>query len=279
MKYRLACADFTFPLMSHDQSLGLISMLGFKGVDIGLFEGRSHLWPSREFKNVDRSARSLKKKLDDSGLKAADIFLQTAPDFVPFAVNHPLARRRAKAREWFLDTLDYAAGTGSRHVTILPGVNFSEEKNSESFARAVDELSWRVEEARKHRIVLGIEAHVGSLAPRPKSAEKLVRSVSGLTLTLDYTHFTRAGLPDSESEPLVPFASHFHARGARRGRLQESFEKNTIDYKRVLKTMEKSNYRGWIGIEYVWIDWEHCNECDNVSETIQFRNFFISSMK
>ena len=29
-------------------------------------------------------------------------------------------------------------------------------------------------------------------------------------------------------------------------------------------------------IEYVWIDWEHCNECDNLSETILFRDFFRS---
>ena len=45
----------------------------------------------------------------------------------------------------------------------------------------------------------------------------LVQNVPGLTLTLDYTHFTRAGLPDSAIEPLVAHASHFHARGARRG--------------------------------------------------------------
>ena len=279
MKYKLACADFTFPLMSHEQSLGLIALLGFKGVDIGLFEGRSHLWPSKEFKRVERSARRLKKKLDDSGLKAADIFLQTAPEFVPYAVNHPNSRRRAKARKWFLQTLEYASAAGSGHVTILPGVNFPEERASDSFSRAVDELSWRVDAAKRHRITLGIEAHVGSLTPRPKSAEKLVRSVPGLTLTLDYTHFTRAGLPDKEAEPLIQLASHFHARGARRGRLQETFDKSTIDYNRVLRVMDKVNYKGWIGIEYVWIDWEHCNECDNVSETIRFRDFLNSKMK
>ena len=32
------------------------------------------------------------------------------------------------------------------------------------------------------------------------------------------------------------------------------------------------NTRGWIGVEYIWIDWEHCNESDNVSETIQLRD-------
>jgi NAD(P)-dependent dehydrogenase (short-subunit alcohol dehydrogenase family) len=35
----------------------------------------------------------------------------------------------------------------------------------------------------------------------------------------------------------------------------------------------RKNRRSHIGIEYVWIDWEHCNEVDNVSETILFRDF------
>src|SRR4051794_26852684 len=37
MKLKLACADFTFPLLSHDHALDLIAILNFQGVDIGLF--------------------------------------------------------------------------------------------------------------------------------------------------------------------------------------------------------------------------------------------------
>ena len=40
------------------------------------------------------AAQRLKKKLDDLGLQAADIFLQMDNDFTPFAVNHPQAARR-----------------------------------------------------------------------------------------------------------------------------------------------------------------------------------------
>ena len=47
MKVKLACADFTFPLLSHQNALQLIAMLGFSGVDIGLFAGRSHLRPEK----------------------------------------------------------------------------------------------------------------------------------------------------------------------------------------------------------------------------------------
>jgi sugar phosphate isomerase/epimerase len=275
MNIKLACADFAFPLLSHEQSLRLIAMLGFEGVDIGLFEGRSHLWPSREFEDVTRSSAALKRQIDALGLRVADVFLQTAPDFRPYAINQPDASKRQVARDWFSRTLEYAAGCGCGHVTILPGVHFEEESRDQSFARAVEELSWRVALAQRSKVTLGTEAHVGSLVPDPVSAQELVAHVPGLTLTLDYTHFTRAGLSDQAVEPLIAHASHFHVRGARSGRLQASFKDNVIDYGRVVDRMRQAGYRGWLGVEYVWIDWEHCNECDNLSETILFRDFLL----
>jgi sugar phosphate isomerase/epimerase len=278
MKLKLACADFTFPLLSHDKVLDLIAMLEFDGVDIGLFEGRSHLWPSREFRSPTKSGKQLGRKLADRGLRCADVFLQMNPSFIPYAIDHPEMKRRAHARDWFLETLDYASASGAKHVTTLPGVYFENEKSAESWQRTCDELAWRVEQAKKNQIIFGIEAHVGSIAPNPKAALRLVKNVPGLTLTLDYTHFTRAGLPDSAAEPLIAHASHFHARGARKGRLQTSFQQNKIDYARILRAMRKTNYSGYVGVEYVWIDWEHCNEVDNLSETIQMRDFLRAKM-
>ena len=275
----LACADFTFPLLPHDRVLDLIALLDFEGVDIGLFEGRSHLWPSREFKQGARAGARLGRKLADRGLRCADVFLQMAPDFVPYAINHPEPARRRRARDWFLRTLDYAQAAGARHVTTLPGVNFEKAKPQDSWSRCCAELAWRVEQAVQNKIIFGIEAHVGSLATNPPAAQRLVRDVPGLTLTLDYTHFTRCGLPDKTVEPLVQHASHFHARGARKGRLQAAFKQNTIDYARVLQMMQQTHYRGYIGVEYVWIEWEHCNEVDNLSETIQMRDFLRREMK
>ena len=273
MELKLACADFTFPLLAHEKSLDVIALLEMQGADIGLFEGRSHLWPSREFKDVRGAARQLKRKVEDRGLKVADVFLQMAPDFVPYAVNHPDARRRRKARDWFLKTLEYAGECGCEHVTTLPGVQFPDEPRSACLARSCEELAWRVEQAKEHNIVFGVEAHVGSIVPRPKLVEQLMQQVSGLTLTLDYTHFTRIGLADSQVEPLLQYASHFHVRGARRNRLQTAFKDNIIDYERVLQGLRQTGYTGYVGIEYVWIDWEHCNEVDNLCETVLFRNY------
>ncbi len=278
MKLKLACADFAFPLLPHDKVLDLIALLDFTGVDIGLFEGRSHLWPSKVFGSPMRSGKELGSKLAARGLRCADVFLQMNPNFIPYAINHPEASRRRKARDWFAKTLDYSVACGAKHVTTLPGVFFDNEKRESSWRRSCEELAWRVEQTKEYGIVFGIEAHVGSLVPEPKAALRLVRDVPGLTLTLDYTHFTRVGLADSAAEPLIPHASHFHARGARKGRLQAPFPQNTIDYKRVLKAMQKAGYKGYLGVEYVWIDWEHCNEVDNLSETIQLRDFLRKNM-
>src|SRR3954453_8936598 len=111
-KLKLACADFTFPLLPHDKVLDLIAALDLDGVDIGLFEGRSHLWPSREFANISKSAAVLREKISDCGLQPADVFLQLDPDFVPFAINHPHVARRQHAREVFLQTLEFASHLG-----------------------------------------------------------------------------------------------------------------------------------------------------------------------
>ena len=276
MKLKLACADFTFPLLPHDDVLTLIASLGIRGVDIGLFEHRSHLQPSDQFKNVGRSARSLKKKLDSRGLKPADVFLQVDNDGRSYAINHPQASRRRKARNWFEKTLDYAAACGAQHVTIGPGVFSNEESRAVSLARGRDELSWRIERASPYCITMGVEPHLGSIAPRPKSALRLMATVPGLTYTLDYGHFTRVGIPDKQIEPLIACASHFHVRGARRGSLQATFDDNTIDFARIVKVMKTTGYNGYLGLEYVWIDWENCNRVDNLSETILMRDYLRS---
>jgi len=277
-RFKLACADYAFPLLPHDKVLDLIGALGFDAVDIGLFEKRSHIWPSRVLASPVKAGKQLGRQLTDRRLRCADIFLQTDTSFFTFAPNHPEARRRRRAREWFLKTLDYAAACGAKHVTTLPGVLFREEKPSNSWDRCCQEMAWRVEQAKQHRIIFGVEAHIGSIIDRPKLALRLMRSVPGLTLTLDCTHFTRAGLPDSAAVPLVRYASHFHARAARKGRVQTSFKENTIDYVRLLDALRRAGFHGYLVVEYVWVDWEHCNEVDNLSETILLRDFLRTKM-
>jgi len=279
MKLKLSCTDFSFPLLAHDQALAGVALLGFRGADVGLFEGHGHLKPSVELKRPAASGAKLKRRLVTHGLKASDIFLQIHAGFVEFAINHPEAKRREFARDQFVRALDYATAAGADHITILPGVTFENQSREKSVARSADELNWRVAQAKAAKLQLAVEPHVGSLTDTPEKALDLVGRVPGLGFTLDYAHFTRTGIADARIEPLTKFATHLHARAARRGRLQCPLKENTIDFLRVVKTLARQKFAGWIALEYVWIDWQHCNEVDIVSETILLRDQLTRAAK
>jgi sugar phosphate isomerase/epimerase len=279
MKLKLSCADFSFPLLPHEAALQLIASLGLRGVDVGLFAGRSHLRPETELRAPVKNGVRLGRRLARLGLAAADVFLQVHENFTDFAVNHPQPSRRKFARSQFSRTLDYAAAAGSKHVTLLPGVVFKNESRAAALGRAADELSWRVEKAAAMKLTVAVEPHLGSLTDTPERALSLAALVPDLGLTLDYAHFTRVGIPDSRIEPLAARATHFHARCARKGRLQSSFKENTIGFHRALRTLDRQRFAGWLALEYVWIDWEHCNEVDVISETILLRDHLNAVMK
>jgi sugar phosphate isomerase/epimerase len=276
MELRLACADYTFPLLPHEQVFKLIAMLGFRNIDIGLFEERSHLQPSHVLPHLATSAKELTQKVNDSGLEIADIFYQT-PSFMVMAANHPDPQERGKGRELFLRMLEFTLRCNAHHMMSLPGATWEGESYETSLKRSADELAWRAEHARQAGVVFSVEAHLDSIVPTPQKAMQLVEMSPGLTLTLDYTHFTYQGIPDSEIEPLLTHASHFHARGACKGRLQALYKENVIDYPRVVRIMKQIQYSGYIGVEYVWQEWYRNNEVDNVSETILMRDLIVKS--
>jgi sugar phosphate isomerase/epimerase len=134
-------------------------------------------------------------------------------------------------------------------------------------ARAAEELAWRVERAREHRVAFAIEPHIGSFADTPRRAAELVREVPGLTLTLDYGHLFPRGFREEEIEPLIQYSSHFHARGTNQRRGSSSLAENTLDWKRIFAVMKQTGYRGWIELEYGGND---------LTETVRLRDYFRS---
>ncbi len=278
-KLQFACADFTFPLLPHEKVLSLIAMLDCEGVDIGLFSGRSHLTAESEFQQINQRARLLKTQLEDRGLVATDVYLQLDTDLSLFAINHPDNTRRQYARDNFLKLIDYAAELSADHITTLPGMYFNNEEKTASLKLAYEELNWRLEQVTGSGLSFGVEAHVGSPFVTPEDAKALIDAVPGLTLTLDYTHFIRNGYTQEEVDPLLVYASHFHARGARKGQLQVSMTNNTIDYLKIIENLKKIDYSGWIGLEYIWINWEGCNQVDTLSETIRLRDIIKAAYR
>lgn len=269
---KLACADFTWPLLAHQDVLRLIRMLDLDAVDLGIFGGRSHVRPETVRVDIPLWAGILSERLAQAELELADLFFQAA-DFETMAVNHPDAAQQAEGQAAFFDMLELAHRLHSPGMTMLPGVRFGDEPWEDAMRRSSEGLKWRLDEAAKRGVRLSVEGHLGSIVDTPEKLLHLVEMTPGLELSLDYTHFTYAGIPDTEVEPLLVHARHFHCRGAARGRLQTSFAENTIDYGRVIDRLRALDYDGYFAIEYVWQDWEDTNKNENVCETILFRDF------
>jgi len=275
---KLACADFAFPLLEHEQALDLIAMLGVEGVDLAMMGNRSHVRPEQVRADLGGWAERLGARLASRGLELADFFLIPWSDFERMAPNNPDPAERADAAALFRDMLSLAADLDAGGLTLLPGIHWPEEPWEDSLARSAEELTWRVEEGRQRGVRISVEAHVGSVADTPERALRLVQECPGLELTLDYTHFVFQGIAEPEIEPMVRHARHFHARGAREGRLQTTLRENTIDYERVVDVMKETGYDGYVGIEYVWTPGEppggpyDLTNTDNVSETILLRD-------
>lgn len=264
-----ACADFTFPVLSHKNALSLIALMGFNKVDIGLFKDRSHIQPDDQFDFPEKRGAALKKLTGDLGLQVCDIFLQSSLDFKEFAINHPSARIRAGQREMFERAMEYVAAAGSDHFTGLPGTNF----DGDSRRICIEELEWRVAYAKSLGIIYCVEPHFGSIMEQPEATVAILKEVEGLTLALDHSHYTSQGYEIERLRPLADYASHMHARGAAPGEMQTSVKRNKTDFARVVEHIMAAGFSGSICMEYCYIDWENCNRTDNVSETLLLREY------
>ncbi len=272
MRPKLVCADYAFPLLPFGAVLDLIAGLEFEGVDIGLFSGSSHVDPDQVLPALPSSARDLSARVGDRGLAISDMFLTPAGDFLTLAPNHPDAGERRRSREVFQRALDFTVRSGAGHMTTLPGALFPDASFEENLQRSAEELAWRVGEAQKAQVVFAIEPHIGSIVPTPETVQALLDAVPGLTLSLDWAHMSSEGIPDSDIEPLLARTSHFHARCARTGRLQAPMKENAVDFRQILELLSGQGYTGAFSVEYVWIEWQDCNQVDNVSETVLLRD-------
>jgi sugar phosphate isomerase/epimerase len=268
---KLSCADYSFPLLPPAKRFALLALLGFRCVDIGLFERNSGLRPAQLAADPRAFSRRLRSELRNANLRVTDIFLQTGLEPTIAAANDPSHLVRSRNRRMFLLAVELCTNLGCSHLTGLPGVRHQGVDPAGDLALAREEAMWRQSVAAAADVVYAIEPHIGSLCSDIAATRAFVESVPGLTLTLDYGHFVAAGIPSSEIHSLLPHATHVHVRAGAPGKLQTTLEENEIDFAEMVRRLSKRRYRGSLAIEYVWTEWQQCNRTDNVSETVLLR--------
>jgi sugar phosphate isomerase/epimerase len=268
---KLACADDTFRLLRpHRAVLDLVAALGVEAVDVFLAGNRSIVRPENVRDDIAGASARIAADVAAVGLKVSDLFVLPWTDLETMAPNHPDADERGRSRALFRDMLELAARLEAPGLTILPGIDWPDDPAS--LDRAVEELAWRAAQARREGLRFSVEPHVGSVVATPALARNLAEAAPGVEMTLDYSHFVRQGLPEEEADVLIPHTRHVHVRGASPRRVQESIRENTLDFERIVGALGAGGYDGYLTLEYVWLQWEHCHECDNLAESILLRD-------
>ncbi|MEI6404066.1 MAG: sugar phosphate isomerase/epimerase family protein [Actinomycetota bacterium] len=269
---KLSCGDHSFPLLRHDLALDLIAGLGFEGFDLALMGNRSHIRPEDVRHDVAGAAKRITAELDRRGLELSDVFVIPWTDFERFAPNSPVAQERQASRDLFDDMAALAARLNAPGITMVPGIDWPGLTHDQSLELAAEELQWRAARLSQEGMRFSVECHMGSVASTPDDVLRLLHLAPDLRLTLDYSHFIAPGHTQTDIDRLIPYASHVQVRGARPGRGQCGLEDNAIDFEDLVDQLDATGYDGFLTVEYVWINWEHMNECDNVSETIMLRD-------
>ncbi|MEU8227934.1 sugar phosphate isomerase/epimerase [Kribbella sp. NPDC048915] len=275
---KLACSDYTFPLLDHEEACALIARLGFEGVNVGVWGSITQLRADDAAADPVSAGRAAASRLRSHGLVAADVFLIADPDYSVLAVNHPDSRERERSRDRFRRWLEFVAEAGASGLTVLPGLDFDGVPHDESLGRAAEELAVRVEAGAEAGLAVSVEPHIGSVVASPADTARLLELSPGLQLTLDHSHFVMQGHGVQELDPLLGRARHLHARGARAERLQVGMKDNVIDYEHVVGGLQDAGFDGFLITEYLWIDQGRCDECDTLSETILMRDRLQAAM-
>lgn len=268
---RLACADSTFPKLSHEAALTVIRDLGMSAVDVCLFpDGSSHTPPDDVRADPAAAARSVRARTERAGLAVADVFLILG--FAEPAINHPDPAVRADSFAYFEATVAFARALGAPGVSILPGMDFDGVANEASLRLAADELQRRAKLAGEAGLRLSYEPHYESIVETPERTLRLRELAPDASLALDLSHYVYQGYRQDELDVLVPHAGHVHLRPAARGAMQLRAREGAIDFVRLVRTLARHGYDGYLTLEFQWEEWLDCHRVDCLSETAELRD-------
>jgi sugar phosphate isomerase/epimerase len=246
----LACADSSFPRLTHAGALAVIRDLGIDAVDVCVFAGYDHNPPEAVEADPARAAGTVGARVSDFGLRISDVFGILGTTFQDRAVNHPDENVRNTSMRFFEALLEFARRLEAPGVTILPGTTFEGIEEDESLALAATELERRAVIAGDMGLRFAIEPHFDSVVPTPARTLDLLERTEHVGVALDLSHFVFAGVAQEEAYSLIPRTRHVHLRQARPGVIQARARDGVIDFPELRDRLLAAGYEGYLTLEY-----------------------------
>jgi sugar phosphate isomerase/epimerase len=218
----VACSTLCFSKLTLDDALRTIRELRFTKADLAIHAEGPHLTPAEVAADVGRVAQRLKA----GNLPLAAIHLDTGSA----DPSDCRAQLRAVAR------LARVSATPLLTVPVAAvGADFDAE---------VDRLREWVKIVASEGVMLTAETHSATLTADPIGASELCRRISGLSLTLDPSHYQVGPHGPVNHDALYPLVRHVRLRDS--GCTPEQFQlrvgQGEIEYGRLVTLLERCGY-------------------------------------
>lgn len=249
----LSCASLAFSDMSWEEALAAIKKLGFRCIDLAMFEGWTHLSPSQL------------TEPEAHGRRIAAVCAKLAVEPIAIHTNFAIGDRRKfpglttpdpQLRKTILEHFDRVL-TCARVaevplVNLQPGRWLDKEPRKNCLANALELLRPMQERAAKHGIVLSFENHTGSIGERPEDCLTLLEGAPGLKLDYDFSHVVACGLSLEQTRPLWPYVAHVGVRNARQGSYNEPVRDGRMDFDLAafVAALRQAKVNAYVSVEY-----------------------------
>lgn len=268
---KATCTSWSWSLLPFDTVAHIMSLLGFRAIDVGAFAGWAHFEPAALAADSRANARRVVAVAQQYGLALSDLIVTFGPGLAEHCVNSPEQAVRDANLETFKRLTDFCVAAAIPGITLCPGVEHKLLGRAASLEIASTELARLAGAGYEAGLRVSFEPHVESITESPEDTLKVIKRAPHLTLTLDYSHFVYQGYADADVEPLLPHVGHFHVRQAKPGQLQCRNNEGAIDFERVLTRLHETGYDGSVAFEYVWEQWMDNDRVDVLSENLLLR--------
>lgn len=219
----VACSTLCFGKHSLDDAIRTITEMRFSKVDLAIHEDMHHLRPSQVVQDVHRTAQRL-RSICPLGLAAFHVHITaTDPD----------------EHDRQLQAICHLARLMTVPVVCVPAPPAGTE-----MAAASARIAAMVKIAKAEGVILTVETLSGTVTESPEAAVELCRSVRGLGLTLDPSHYLVGPARGQSFDCVYPYVRHVRLRdtGAGPHEFQVRVGQGQVDYGRIIATLAKYRY-------------------------------------
>ncbi len=219
----VACSTVCFTKEPLESALRHIAELEFNKIDLAIVEDSPHLKPSVAAENQEATLHRVRY----------------GPSLTPIAldlnfgeVDTKTYRRRFEAMCRLAKPLTVAVLT----IPAAPAIT--------SFDDEVARLKDLAEIAQREGLVLTLETHSETLTCDPAIAVALCKSVQGLGLTLDPSHYINGPHQNKSFDEVYPYVQSVHLRdtGKKPGEFQLKIGQGEVEYGRIVSQLERYGY-------------------------------------